>query len=269
MNREPALSLARFLDPRPAATSLADPICDSVNIPLEALPRRMAELPPPETSILVAATGELARETLAFLESRGRKTLVATDFQRGAAATGARLWQPNELLLDALPTLPKGRSLDLGCGGGRDAVYMASEGWNVHAVDRLPDGIERGSDLAMHYLAADQQRMIRWEGADVLKPSFRPDRVYDLVAMFFFFDRDLVKRAIKWLAPGGTILIEAFTTIRQEQTGKPTSPARAVRPGEMAELLSPLQIVALEEAERSNGHTVRAWATLTTSQPNA
>jgi tellurite methyltransferase len=269
MNREPALPLARFLDPRPAATSLADPICDSINIPLEALPRRMAELPPPETSILVAATGELARETLAFLESRGRKTQVATDFQRGAAATGARLWQPNELLLNALPTLPKGRSLDLGCGGGRDAVYMTSEGWNVHAVDRLPDGIERGSDVAMHYLAADQQKMIRWECADVLKPSFQPDHAYDLIAMFFFFDRDLVKRAIKWLAPGGTILIEAFTTIRQEQTGKPTSPARAVRPGEMAQLLSPLQIVSLEEAERSNGHTVRAWATLTTSKPNA
>jgi len=67
----------------------------------------------------------------------------------------SRLWKPNGLLVESVVELealvPVQRCLDLGCGSGRDAVYLALRGWDVIAVDRLPRALAKARALAMEY----------------------------------------------------------------------------------------------------------------------
>ena len=66
-------------------------------------------------------------------------------------ATGNVPWDeplPPPEVLDLVPTFPPGRALDLGCGYGRAAIYMASLGWQVDAVDFIPEAIEEADRRA-------------------------------------------------------------------------------------------------------------------------
>ena len=78
---------------------------------------------------------------------------------------GKRLWEVNPILarLISAKSLP-GTAIDLGCGQGRDAVWLAANGWKVIAVDHLPDAIERGKQLQARY-APDSS--IQWEVGDI------------------------------------------------------------------------------------------------------
>ena len=256
---------AKYLDPRPREEAKLAPYTDSVNIPLTELRDCMSELPNRKTAIRVVGPDDLAAKTVAWLREHGRKAVQVVHFEQAKSAQRARLWSPNDFLWTYLTTrrvtgTPAGSALDLGCGGGRDTVYLAADGWRVTAVDRLPDSVSRGRELASHYLDQREQERIDWQAADVLEASFNPRAQYDLVTSFFFFDRSLIHRACDWLNPGGVLLMEAFTTVRQVKHGKPSSPDRVVRPGEMKDLLEGMRIVRLEEGEQAHGHIVRVWA---------
>lgn len=264
MKQDPIPSV-RFLDPRPFGEARERPIADSANIPLADLAARMSELPPKNNVVRVVGPDLLAAETVAWLRRGARKAVQITNFTPAGQWMPGRLWSPNNWLWEYLTTArvheePTGDALDLGCGGGRDAVYLAAHGWRVLAVDNLPDGVERGRELAIHYLDPEKQSLIDWRVADVLDANFNPGNSLDLITSFFLFDRGLILKAKEWLAPNGVLLIEAFTTLRREKEGKPSSPERVVKPGEMHELLDGLEIVRLEEGEQSHGHTVKAWA---------
>lgn len=55
---------------------------------------------------------------------------------------------PPPEVLDLIPTFQPGRALDLGCGYGRAAIYMASVGWQVDAVDFIPEAIKEATERA-------------------------------------------------------------------------------------------------------------------------
>lgn len=241
------------------------PIADSVNIPLTDLGDRTSELQDRGKVVRVVGPDALAGETVAWLRAHGRKAVQITNYQEGEYGIRGRLWSPNEWLWFFLTTcrvhgVKPGAALDLGCGAGRDAVYLAAHGWQVTAVDRLPDCIERGRDLASHCLSQKNQDLINWQVHDVLSSHFDPGRHFELITSFYFFDRQLIEKAKSWLSQTGVLLIEAFTTIRQEQERKPSSADRVVKPGEMLELLSDMKIERLYEGEHTSGHTARVWA---------
>ncbi|MEV4346751.1 methyltransferase domain-containing protein [Actinoplanes sp. NPDC049596] len=112
---------------------------------------------------------------------------------------------PNVVLVREVSALPPGRALDLGCGEGGDAIWLARQGWHVTAVDvsgvALARAAEQAGDLT-----------IDWQRHD-LSQSF-PEGTYDLVSAQFLyhrgeFDRTAVlRRAAAAVAPGGVLLIE-------------------------------------------------------------
>lgn len=250
---ERGVKLVSRLDPRPSDEASATSFVDAVNIPLAELPARMHELPPPGDALCLPDL-PVGREAAMFLASRKRET-VLVPFEEGSSEPG-RLWRPNPFLEEIAPRLTPGTALDVGCGSGRDAVYLASLGWRVVALDILPDALERGRELAERYLA--DPGAIEWTPADVRRAS--PDGMFDLLVMFAFLHRPLLARAAERLRPGGALVLEQFTREHRARHGRPASDDLAVDPDELDRLAPGLTVVHSDARWRGERHTARLFA---------
>jgi len=154
---------------------------------------------------------------------------------------------PSPWLGDHLHLLsPGGRVLDVACGRGRHALFLARLGFRVHAIDRAPDAIAFVRDCA----GRDALPLT----ADVLDletdppPDLGHER-FDAVVVFRYLHRPLFPMLIDALAPGGTLIYETFTTA-QAVRGRPRNPRFLLEPGELARLVSPpLVILDVREGE--------------------
>jgi SAM-dependent methyltransferase len=245
------VKLVTRLDPRPAEAATSAPFVDAVNIPLEELAGRMHELPPPGERLSLPDSA-VGRTAAAFLAKRETE-LVA--FEPGTSERG-RLWRPNPFLEEIAPRLQSGTALDVGCGSGRDAVYLASLGWRVVALDILPDALDRGRDLAERYL--DEPTEIEWMLGDVRRSL--PNGTFDLVTMFAFLNRPLLNQAADLLRPGGSLLLETFTTTHRARYGRPASEDLAVSEDELNGIAPGLEVVSAGAEWRGDRHTARLWA---------
>jgi len=251
----------RWLDPREAGEAAAQPVADAVNIPFSELLDRLHELPPRADEVGVVGPAPLADEVVAWLLAVGRRARRVDDWSPAPAAPGSelgRLWEPTAFLAEMLPRLTTGTALDLACGTGRDAIYLASCGWDVTAVDVLPDALERAQRLAARY--APVLEPIRWEQMDLEQAPPQFDRRFDLIIVFRYLNRPLLGRLHAWLRPGGSVLCETFTTLHRRRHGKPVREAHVLLPGELPGLLAGLEIRHFSEAWRGRLHTARAWA---------
>lgn len=121
-----------------------------------------------------------------------------------------RVWSgnPNAILVREVTGLDPGTALDLGCGEGADAIWLAQHGWRVTAVDVSQTALRRAEERAMSVGVA---RSIDWQQHD-LTSSF-PDGTFDLVSAQFLhspvdFPRDRILRAAaSAVAPGGLLLV--------------------------------------------------------------
>jgi len=242
------LILTNLLDPR----ELASPsVHGAVNIPLSMLASRVYELPPPGSQLRVADVGEVALQAITELLRLNRRATVESHFAF-AESLPHRLWRPNPLIEQFLESEPPGNALDLGCGTGRDAVELASRGWQVTAIDHLPDALEKGRQLASRYglSVAFQRRNV---GVDNL-----PDEAYDLVMMLMFLNREGVQQAASNLAHGGILLLECYSDVNVEHFGKPGSKALSLGKREVLDLLPGFEVIHHSEDWRSDSrHTVQ------------
>jgi SAM-dependent methyltransferase len=119
--------------------------------------------------------------------------------------------EPNRLFASEVAGLEPGRALDLACGEGRNAVWLAERGWRVTAVDF--------SDVALgkaKQLAATRGVDVDWVLADVLDHE-PEERAFELVVLLYLQLpqpelRRVVRRAAEAVAPGGTLFVLAHDT---------------------------------------------------------
>lgn len=157
---------------------------------------------------------------------------------------------PNRFLVAELAGLPPGRALDLGCGEGRNAVWLAEQGWRVTAVDFSDIGLDKGRQLA-----SARHATVTWVLADVT--SYRPHRgTYDLVLICYLQlparERSRVlKHAQEALALHGTLLYIGHDLSNLEHGwGGPQDPAVLCTPQQVVADLAGLRIVKAEVRSR-------------------
>lgn len=115
--------------------------------------------------------------------------------------------EPARLLVEAAAGVAPGRALDLACGAGRNAIWLARHGWDVVAIDGASEAIrlvrEHAAGLPVEARALDLET-----GA----PLPFDDESFDLVAILFYLHRPLFEEAKRLLRPGGRIVAAARTS---------------------------------------------------------
>lgn len=121
-----------------------------------------------------------------------------------------RIWSgnPNTVLVREAARLEPGRALDLGCGEGADAVWLARQGWRVTATDISQVALGRAAGHAAEAGVADR---VDWQHHD-LGASF-PAGFFDLVSAQFLHSwgdmprEEILRSAAAAVAPGGVLLV--------------------------------------------------------------
>jgi SAM-dependent methyltransferase len=126
--------------------------------------------------------------------------------------TSPQVWSGhvNAVVRDEVAGLSPGRALDVGCGEGGDALWLAENGWEVLGVDLSQVAIDRAAERAVE---TGLDGRTAWERRDLLAWS-PPSQAYDLVTVAFVHlpteDRRTVYAALAAaVAPGGSIVVTA------------------------------------------------------------
>ena len=148
---------------------------------------------------------------------------------------------PVTLLEDWLPRIPMGRALDVACGAGRNAVFMAQAGYQVDAVDISAEGLGRARQEAQ-----SRGLDINWIEQDLDKP-YQFDTNYDVIIVMWYVNLGLISQLCDCLSPGGYLLCEEHLVTDQQVIG-PTNLNYRVAPGALAETASALDILLYQES---------------------
>ena len=158
--------------------------------------------------------------------------------------------EPNRFLVAEVAALAPGRALDVACGEGRNAVWLAEQGWDVTGVDFSAVGIDKARRLA-----AARAVPVRWEVADAT--AYEPDAgAYDLVVIMYLHlpegsRRSVFAHAAAALAPGGTLLVVGHDITNPDSGwGGPQDRAVLYGPDDVVAALGGLDVVKAERVGR-------------------
>lgn len=156
-----------------------------------------------------------------------------------------RKGNPVTLVENWIAEVPRGKALDIACGAGRNAIFMAKAGFDVDAIDISHEGLKKAR------ARADAEAVeVRWIAHDLDQPyDFRSD--YALIVVLWYVNLPLIRRLCDCLAPGGYLLCEAHLLSDQAVTG-PTSDNFRVAPGRLRAAVCGLDIVMYEESVEIN-----------------
>jgi SAM-dependent methyltransferase len=141
--------------------------------------------------------------------------------------------QPSPILVKTISDLEPGRALDLAAGQGRNAFYLAEQGWDTTAVDFSEVAVEKGA-----ILSRELELPVRWQVRDLTQFT-PPPAHYDLVCIFYLHMpweeyRGVLWRAAAAVKPGGTLLVVGHDRSNLEQgSGGPQDPAVLYTPADI------------------------------------
>lgn len=197
---------------------------------------------------------------------------------QGASDASAFL---KEILLSGSWPIPRGRALDIATGKGRNAIFLAEQGFDVVAIDvspvaldearqraaerslRSPTGkpvapshttVGRSPERDPRAKAEDRgEGSISWQQAD-LETIELPKSTYDLIVNLNYLQRSLIPQIKTSLKPGGHVIFETFL-IGQEMIGHPKNPAYLLGHNELLDLFRDFRVLCYREGKVSEGET--------------
>lgn len=157
---------------------------------------------------------------------------------------------PNRFLAEEVAGLQPGRALDLACGEGRNAIWLAEQGWSVVGVDFSAVALDKASKVA-----SQRGVSVEWVCADVT--TWDPPDTYDLVVVMYLHLPDPARstvfaRAARAVAPQGTLLVVGHDLSNlAEGHGGPQDPAVLYGPAEVtADIGDGLRVQRAERVRR-------------------
>ncbi len=154
---------------------------------------------------------------------------------------------PNLFLPPLVAGVPPGTALDVACGEGRNAIWLATQGWDVTAFDFSAVGIDKARQLA-------GEIPVEWVVANAT--TFEPTKKFDLVVIFYLHlpeteTTQAFARAVNAVAAGGTLFAVGHALSNIEHgVGGPPYPEILWTADRMAPLVEGLEVIELGERER-------------------
>lgn len=159
--------------------------------------------------------------------------------------------EPVAFLREHIDVLPKGKALDVAMGEGRNAVFLAKNGFEVDGCDISETAIKKALELAremqvdIHAFAAD------------LETYRLPENTYDVISCFYYLQRDLFAQMRDALKPGGMIIYETYTTENLERGfDGPKNKDYLLQPNELLHAFKDLKIIYYRELVVDNKKAV-------------
>ena len=162
---------------------------------------------------------------------------------------------PSRWLVDNASLLPREapdggipRALDVACGSGRHALWLAAAGFGVRAIDRDAAAIDaldreaRRLELPVTARVGDLER----DGVSL------GEEQYDVIVAVRYLHRPLFPALRAALRPAGVLVYETFT-VDQAARGKPSNPAFLLKHGELVKLVAPLRVLRQREGDYEGG----------------
>ena len=149
---------------------------------------------------------------------------------------------PCAFLAEHLTLIPRGRALDIATGEGRNAIFLARNGFVVEGVD-----LSYAALLKAKVRANQEGVLLMLIQADLTQFHLLPNR-YDLIVNVNYLQRSLVPQIKASLKPHGMVLFETFL-IDQAAVGHPRDPAHFLRHNELLDLFRDLRVLRYREGK--------------------
>ncbi len=226
----------------------------SILIPLQEIDARWTEVPRGDFPLAVVCEyGVRSASACRFLAERDVPGLfnleggieawpgpVAQGIEGNGRSAG-RL-SPEPFLVESFHLLPMGLALDIAMGEGRNAIYLASRGFDVDGVDSDPSAVKRARSAARR-LGAPIRAVVGnvEDGTHII-----PVDAYDVISVFDYVHRPLFTDIREGLKAGGVVVFQAPL---QGTSGaaSPADPARLLAPGELKRVFDDWEILRLRE----------------------
>lgn len=154
--------------------------------------------------------------------------------------------EPADFLKQKIDRLKKGKVLVLAMGEGRNAVYLAQNGFDVTGVDISDVAIEKCNKLA-----EERNTMVNAVVADLTDYDMGEGQ-FDLITKFYYYEPSIFPQVIEALKPGGVFILEQFSIdhlkYRETSGFGPRNPDYLIKPNELLEHFKSLRILYYEDA---------------------
>jgi SAM-dependent methyltransferase len=163
--------------------------------------------------------------------------------------------EPHPLVVEFASKLKPGRALDVACGAGRHAIWLAERGWRVTAVDNSRAAIE-----ILRQRASEKGLVIDSRIADLERHEFTIEPgSYGLILNCCYLQRDLFPAIKAGVRVGGAV-IAVIAMVDDDPNVKPMNPAFLLKPGELRAEFEGYELLRDFEGKRAGSERRRAMA---------
>jgi len=245
----------------------------------QILPEGLNALPAAPASLYLVGQKDEIEAASVLLDSKGYEvigSLVINSLKAmqdwslqlpGLVETGMNsktLWSPSLLVKEFIELLNnqsirfpsvenRPAVLDIGCGGGRDAIFLTKNRMNVIAIDHEAKVLKRAKALASLSGAS-----VKFKSCDIKKPACLPEQKFDLITVVRFLNRDMFTYIKESISPGGFVLFQTFVE-GVEKFDSPKNPNYILGKTELAEVFDGFNIIVDRIDQLNDGRPVASF----------